>query len=246
MKNRIFLFAIISFVSPFLMSMTYTNDKATNKEASSQVAFNDFFAKRTLANISISELEIKVKRKFNFLERLAFRKLQKKYRLDLKSNFKDECDVITFKNGEEVKAIVTEVGTSEIKYKKCDNLNGPVYSVKKSEVFMIKYANGSKDFFGNLKDPVSAENNSVNSAEASVNTDGNAIASFISGIISLIVGFFASALFGIAIGIIAVLLANIANSNIKKSKRKLGGKSLALAGAILGIIAMVTCILFIL
>jgi hypothetical protein len=56
-------------------------------------------------------------------------------------------DVITFKNGDEVKAKVTEVGITEIKYKKADNPNGPQYTVSKATVFMIKYENGSRDVF---------------------------------------------------------------------------------------------------
>ena len=34
-----------------------------------------------------------------------------------------------------------------IKYKKWENLEGPVYNIDKKEVFMIKYSNGSKDVF---------------------------------------------------------------------------------------------------
>jgi hypothetical protein len=56
-------------------------------------------------------------------------------------------DVITLKTGDEIKSKVLEVGTNEIKYKKSDNLDGPSYSVAKSDVFMIKYENGSKDVF---------------------------------------------------------------------------------------------------
>ena len=56
-------------------------------------------------------------------------------------------DVITLKNGEDIQAIVTDIGENNIMYKKADNPNGPVYSLKKSEVFMIAYANGSKDVF---------------------------------------------------------------------------------------------------
>lgn len=57
-------------------------------------------------------------------------------------------DVIIKKNGDEIKAKVTEVGTTEIKYKKFENLEtSPVYSILKSDVFMIKYADGTKDVF---------------------------------------------------------------------------------------------------
>jgi hypothetical protein len=38
-----------------------------------------------------------------------------------------------------------EITTNEIKYKKFDNLEGPTISILKSEVFMIKYQNGTKD-----------------------------------------------------------------------------------------------------
>jgi hypothetical protein len=56
-------------------------------------------------------------------------------------------DLILKKNGEEIKAKVSEVLDKEIKYRKADNLTGPVYSILKTEVFMIKYENGTKDVF---------------------------------------------------------------------------------------------------
>lgn len=58
-------------------------------------------------------------------------------------------DVLLLKNGEEIKAIVKEVGSAEVKYVRHDNANGPIYSIKKTEVFMIKYQNGTKDVFKN-------------------------------------------------------------------------------------------------
>jgi hypothetical protein len=39
------------------------------------------------------------------------------------------------------------VGTAEVKYKKLDNLNGPVFSMLKSDLLMIKYQNGTSDDF---------------------------------------------------------------------------------------------------
>jgi hypothetical protein len=56
-------------------------------------------------------------------------------------------DIITFKNGDEVKAKISEIGLTEIKYKRIDNPNGPLYTVSKASVFMIKYENGTKDVF---------------------------------------------------------------------------------------------------
>lgn len=57
-------------------------------------------------------------------------------------------DVIVLNNGDELKAKVEEVGSSEVKYRKFENLNGPVYTLRKSEVFMIRYESGTKDVFG--------------------------------------------------------------------------------------------------
>lgn len=56
-------------------------------------------------------------------------------------------DVITKKTGEDIKSKVIDVGLTEVKYKKFENLNGPTYSVLKSDILMIRYENGTKDIF---------------------------------------------------------------------------------------------------
>lgn len=59
-------------------------------------------------------------------------------------------DYIVRKNGDEIKAIISEVGHTEVKYKKFDLPNGPVFSILKSDLFMIRYQNGSKDVFNEV------------------------------------------------------------------------------------------------
>ena len=56
-------------------------------------------------------------------------------------------DVIIMKNGDEVKTKVVEVGIDNIKHQK--QSEGPLYVLRKSEVFMIKYADGTKELYGN-------------------------------------------------------------------------------------------------
>ena len=56
-------------------------------------------------------------------------------------------DILTYKNGTETKSKVIEVTSSEVKFKRFDNLNGPLYTVLKSDLFMIKYENGTKEVF---------------------------------------------------------------------------------------------------
>lgn len=68
-------------------------------------------------------------------------------------------DVIIFRNGNEVQAKVSEVGTSEIKYQRFDNPSGPVYTIHKKDVFMIKYENGTKDIISDLSSTNTSSSN---------------------------------------------------------------------------------------
>lgn len=56
-------------------------------------------------------------------------------------------DVITTKSGGNILAKILEIDQTQIKYKKYDNPDGPVYWILKSEVLMVKYENGSVDVF---------------------------------------------------------------------------------------------------
>ena len=56
-------------------------------------------------------------------------------------------DLITTTKGEDIQAKVIEVGLNEIKYRKFDNLNGPLITLAKSDIVIIRYENGSKDIF---------------------------------------------------------------------------------------------------
>jgi hypothetical protein len=55
------------------------------------------------------------------------------------------------RSGENILVKVIEVGTTEVKYKKLDNLNGPVFSMLKSDLLTIKYENGTKEDFSSIK-----------------------------------------------------------------------------------------------
>ena len=56
-------------------------------------------------------------------------------------------DTLSMRSGENILVKVIEVGTTEVKYKKLDNLNGPVFSILKSDLLMIKYENGTSEKF---------------------------------------------------------------------------------------------------
>jgi hypothetical protein len=59
-------------------------------------------------------------------------------------------DTLSTRSGESIIAKVLEVTTNEVKYKKFDNLNGPNIIILKSDLFQIKYENGTKDDFNNI------------------------------------------------------------------------------------------------
>ncbi len=58
-----------------------------------------------------------------------------------------ECDEIILKEGKILKVKVIEITDTDVKYKLCDNQEGPTYNVKKSEVLLIKYSNGKEENF---------------------------------------------------------------------------------------------------
>ena len=68
-------------------------------------------------------------------------------------------DLLTKRNGDEVAVKVIEITPSEIRYRRSDNPDGPLISVWKSDVFMVRYANGTKEVFTpagqTLREPVS-------------------------------------------------------------------------------------------
>jgi hypothetical protein len=139
----------------------------------------------------------------------------------------EECDVIILKNGEEVKGKVTDITPDEIKYRKCDDLNGPAITLKRSEVFMIKYPNGTKDVIA--QDAPSENKNKPAEKEDSG----------VFGILSMI-----SILFCFLVPVVAFFLipsAIILGAVGIGKKKKLRG--LAMAGLILGIVFLLLIII---
>ena len=54
-------------------------------------------------------------------------------------------DIITLKNGTEIKGAITEISPEQVKFKK--TADGPIYTLAKADVFMIVYENGRKEVF---------------------------------------------------------------------------------------------------
>ena len=64
-------------------------------------------------------------------------------------------DLLIKKDGSEIKAKVLEIGESSIKYRKWENLEGPVYVVNAADILMIRYENGSNEVIYKESTPAS-------------------------------------------------------------------------------------------
>jgi hypothetical protein len=62
-------------------------------------------------------------------------------------------DTIVFRNGDELKVKVKEVSDTELKYQLWNNQDGPMYTKRVSEIFMVKYKGGYREVYGNTKQP---------------------------------------------------------------------------------------------
>jgi hypothetical protein len=77
-------------------------------------------------------------------------------------------DIIIKKTGDEIKAKIVEIGINEIKYKRFDFQDGPVYTISKSDVVLIKYENGINEVINSGSTNNSSNNNNYNNNSQTV------------------------------------------------------------------------------
>lgn len=148
-----------------------------------------------------------------------------------------ECgDEIIFRTGDRVMARVLSVGIGDITYKRCDNLTGPTYTQKKSEVFMIEYNNGTKDVFEtHVEDEYYVVGGYKESAPPTVvRTDSKSIASLVLGILSIVLVGWG----GFALGIMAIVYGRRALQLIQESAGTIKGDGIARGGITMGIVSI--------
>ena len=163
----------------------------------------------------------------------------------LKNN--EPCDILTLRDGSEISAKVVEITSNEIKYKKCDYQDGPLYTKLKSDVFMIKYSNGTKDVFSSKETSDSGVKSRLERLEEMdrnptyTKTNGMAIAGFVLSVVGPI---FVFEYFGISIiaAIGAIVFSYIGLFKIKNHPTRWKGRSLALAGIILAALTLLAFI----
>jgi len=150
--------------------------------------------------------------------------------IDVKETIKvSDCDKLLLRDGEEISVKVVEIGTKEIKYKNCDNQQGPAISISKSDVFMITYPNGSKDVFKEeiiIDENQNKSTSQNNTGNIQKKTNGFAIASFVFGLLGII-------------PILGIVFGAIANNQITKNPDLYTGRGLATFGIVLSILWLI-------
>jgi hypothetical protein len=68
----------------------------------------------------------------------------------IKAQTTKKTDLILLVDKSEINGIIEEISETEIKYKKAENPSGPVYTIKKSGVYMIIYSNGEREKISEL------------------------------------------------------------------------------------------------
>ena len=151
----------------------------------------------------------------------------------------EKCDNLILKNGDELIVKVLEIGTATIKYKKCNNLEGPIYTIDKSTVFMIKYANGTKDVFNYTTDskPQEVRTEERKTTDESTTVEPAAVGSFIFALLGLLFGFLLSPIIGIILLVLAVIFGAVSLSKPKSPNQ--GGAGLGIAGMVIGLVGTV-------
>ena len=77
-------------------------------------------------------------------------------------------DIITTKDGTDIQAKILEVTPTEVKYKKYNNLDGPIFTIIKTDILIVRYENGENEVFNNVtssKKVTATSNYSSNTTE---------------------------------------------------------------------------------
>jgi len=125
---------------------------------------------------------------------------KKRYSKALLTSPPGDCDEIVLYGGDRMKAKVLEINENEIKYKKCDNLDGPTYTMSKSNVREIHYANGTDEM---VSETGTAESKTI-APSMKVGYLGLALLMFLGALLSYIVAAAVETTAAAATGTVAV------------------------------------------
>jgi len=234
----VLVFVVITFSKCHVMKRTYRNgyyiawDKKASHLKNDKVLKKDDVELNDIVNYKEQVLNEPIIASTDH----AINPIEKKKLVEIVPQPIDTCgDIITLKNGDEIAAKVLEVSQTTIKYKKCNNLEGPLMVESIDNVFMVKYVNGSKDVFNKpTKQTVDSPKNEIGS-RSEKKYNNYAIMSFI----------FSFFFFLWIPTIVSFIFAIIALRQMKKEPDRYKGKDFAIFGLIFSSIFIAILFLFI-
>ncbi len=167
----------------------------------------------------------------------------------------DSCDHIINQEGDDILAKVTEIGLDVIKYKRCDYLDGPTYSIPKSSVLLIEYSNGTREIikakqpekkqepdYSNVDDVY--KNNNSDSRRRRV--EGLGLAGFIITLVNLPLWWLVSQIFGIVAGVLGIIFGSIGIHRCRKNPDTKWGMGFAVTSLVVGLVMVLVSLIFLL
>ena len=171
----------------------------------------------------------------------------------------DSCDLITMLDGKVERARVMEVTPTEIRYKSCTYLAGPVYVVYRNKVSHITYPNGER-YDVTPQPPAVPSQREPAQEPASIGppalppppppyvertTDPGAVAALILIFLGVLVFLVLSMLGGVLLYVVSLTLAIGALNRIGRNPRTLKGKGTATVAIVFALLALFISIMFV-
>ena len=142
------------------------------------------------------------------------------------------CETILLVDGSRISAKILEINDNDIKYKRCDYQDGPTITIHVNRVDRVIYPNGVEDLFMGSSTGPHARARDV------PRTGGTEPLGVISMSLAIVGIFFA----GIILGLVALILAAISFGKFAREPERTG-RGFAIAGMIIGILAIVGAII---
>jgi hypothetical protein len=153
-----------------------------------------------------------------------------------RNSTENQCDIIILKTGREILAKVLEIGNAEVKYKMCDNLDGPTFTMVKAEIFMIKYPNGTSTVIN--EGTPSEVKKAADSTGISYSGERHIPGIIIWGFVFSVLGWFVPYV-GSIVMLIGMLFCSAGLKKIKNNPEKYKGKGLAITGYVIGFVGII-------
>jgi len=182
--------------------------------------------------------------------------LMKEIDVNIQSNnlfitYSSGCDTIVLKSGSILLVKVKETGQYEIKYKECNNYNGPVFSISKSDVSEIKYINGTHEIITSTNPYDFVLNNTtINDNNTTIRKARFRIPGFVFSLAGLFVlggflvfGLPGSIFTGLALGLMVIVRRSINRIRIKRNPDKFKEKRSEIASLLIDIVVVVGVVL---